>query len=83
MKLIRLYSDNPAFKPITFKTGLNIVAGLQSSSLSKDSYNGIGKSSSLHLLHLMLGGSFDEKVSSDRKLKAFLESKNHYQTNFP
>ncbi|HGZ6660726.1 TPA: DUF2326 domain-containing protein [Vibrio parahaemolyticus] len=82
MKLIRLYSDNPAFKPITFKTGLNIVAGLQSSSLSKDSYNGIGKSSSLHLLHLMLGGSFDEKVSSDRKLKAFLSTYGNMYLDF-
>lgn len=74
MKLLKLYSDNKDFKTVHFKPGLNIVAGLQSSSLSTDSYNGIGKSSSLQLLHLMFGGSFDNKIASDKKLLDFLST---------
>ncbi|EGR0549397.1 DUF2326 domain-containing protein [Vibrio cholerae] len=74
MKLLKLYSDNPDFKEIIFKPGLNIVAGLQRSSLAKDTYNGIGKSSSLNLLHLMLGGSFDDKSPSDMAFKVFLST---------
>ncbi|MGI2111871.1 DUF2326 domain-containing protein [Shewanella frigidimarina] len=74
MKLLKLYSDNPDFKEIIFKPGLNIVAGLQLSSFAKDSYNGIGKSSSLSLLHLMFGGSFDDKSPSDVGFKSFLSS---------
>ncbi len=82
MKLLKLYSDNPNFKTIVFKPGLNIVAGLQSSSLSTDSYNGIGKSSSLNLIHLMFGGSFDEKISSEKKLKAFLSTYGDFYLKF-
>jgi uncharacterized protein YydD (DUF2326 family) len=52
---------------------MNIVAGLQSSSLSTDTYNGIGKSSSLQLVHLMLGGKLEpKKYPSDRMLLNFL-----------
>ncbi|EGR2756352.1 DUF2326 domain-containing protein [Vibrio parahaemolyticus] len=72
MKLLKLYSSNPNFKTITFNPGVNIVAGLQSSSLSTDTYNGIGKSSSLQLVHLMLGGKLDSKYPSDRMLLNFL-----------
>lgn len=73
MKLLKLYSDNPNFKTISFNSGLNIVVGLQSSSLSTDTYNGIGKSSSLQLIHLMLGASLDvKKYPSDAVLHSFL-----------
>ncbi|ANU36255.1 DUF2326 domain-containing protein [Vibrio scophthalmi] len=82
MKLLKLYSDNPGFKEIPFEPGLNIVAGLQSSSLAKDSYNGIGKSTSLNLIHLMFGGSFDEKIPSDKKLKAFLSTYGNLYLDF-
>jgi uncharacterized protein YydD (DUF2326 family) len=82
MKLLKLYSDNPDFKTIDFKPGLNIVAGLQSSALSTDSYNGIGKSSTLNLIHLMFGGSFDDKISSDKKLKAFLSTYGNFYLKF-
>lgn len=74
MKLSKLYSSNPKFKTIKFNTGINIVAGLQSSHLSTDTYNGIGKSSSLQLIHLMLGGKLDPKYACDRVLKDFLSS---------
>jgi uncharacterized protein YydD (DUF2326 family) len=82
MKLLKLHSDNPNFKTIVFKPGLNIVAGLQSSLSSTDSYNGIGKSSSLNLIHLMFGGSFDEKISSEKKLKAFLSTYGDFYLKF-
>ncbi|MCG3724731.1 DUF2326 domain-containing protein [Vibrio cincinnatiensis] len=82
MKLLKLYSDNPDFKEIIFEPGLNIVAGLQLSSLAKDTYNGIGKSSSLNLLHLMFGGSFDEKSSSDKRLQTFLSTYGNMYLDF-
>lgn len=82
MKLLKLYSDNPDFKEIIFKPGLNIVAGLQLSTLAKDTYNGIGKSSSLNLLHLMFGGSFDEKSSSDKRLQTFLSTYGNMYLDF-
>lgn len=82
MKLLKLYSDNPNFKTIVFEKGLNIIAGLQSSSLSTDSYNGIGKSSSLNLIHLMFGGSFNEKISNEKKLKAFLSTYGNFYLKF-
>ncbi|EOW0963724.1 DUF2326 domain-containing protein [Proteus mirabilis] len=72
MKLLKLYSSNPKFKTITFNSGMNIVVGLQASKSSTDSSNGIGKSSSLNLVHLMLGGKLDKKNASDIKLKSFL-----------
>jgi uncharacterized protein YydD (DUF2326 family) len=82
MKLLKLYSDNPDFKTIDFKPGLNIVAGLQSSASSTDTYNGIGKSSTLNLIHLMFGGSFDVKISSDKKLEAFLSTYGNFYLKF-
>lgn len=51
---------------------MSILAGLQSSLGAKDTYNGIGKSSSLQLIHLMLGGKFDSTVPSDVRLQKFL-----------
>lgn len=73
MKLLKLYSSNPKFKTIDFKPGINIVAGLQSSSSSTDTYNGIGKSSALQLVHLMLGGKLDiKKYQTDARFYKFL-----------
>lgn len=63
MKLLSLRSANPNFKTLEFKDGLNVLAGVQLSEEKKDTYNGVGKSFSLSLLHLMFGG----KVSSHPK----------------
>ena len=82
MKLLKLYSDNPSFKTINFNPGLNIIAGLQSSDKIKDSVNGIGKSSSLQLLHLLFGGSFEEKSASDKRLREFLSQYGNFYLDF-
>ena len=70
MKLLKLTSSNPSFKTITFKPGLNIVAGTQLTQEQKKSFNGIGKSMSLSLVHYMFGSRF--KTKSELKLKEFL-----------
>ncbi|MEZ8311273.1 DUF2326 domain-containing protein [Vibrio splendidus] len=75
MKLLKLSSSNPKFKTIKFNDGMNIVAGLQTSSSSTRTCNGIGKSSTLQLIHLMLGAQLDvKKHASDARLHKFLSS---------
>lgn len=61
MKLLKLSSTNPGFKTIEFKDGLNIVAGLQLSESEKKTYNGVGKSFSLLLIHLLFGTKLKQK----------------------
>lgn len=61
MKLLKLSSSNQSFKTLEFNKGLNILAGLQLSNEDKKTYNGIGKSFSLNLVHLLLGATLDPK----------------------
>ncbi len=83
MKLSKLYSSNPKFKTIKFNPGLNVVAGLQSSSSKTDTYNGIGKSTSLQLVHLMFGGTLDsKKYPSDEALEKFLSGYGDFFLDF-
>lgn len=74
MKLLKLRSDNDLFKTIDFKSGLSIVAGLQKSKDTTKSYNGVGKSSTLNLLHWMLGGKLNNKTEREKKVNKFLKS---------
>ncbi len=67
MKLLRLESDNPKFRNIDFKEGLNIIAGIQLSPEDKKTFNGIGKSMSLNLVQYILGADI-----SDKKIKDYL-----------
>ncbi|CAE6883405.1 DUF2326 domain-containing protein [Vibrio parahaemolyticus] len=82
MKLLKLYSSNPNFKTINFNEGMNIVAGLQTSSLSTRTCNGIGKSTSLQLVHLLLGGQLDSKYPSDRTLQSYLSEYGTFSLDF-
>lgn len=51
-------SDDSRFRPLTFGPGLNVVlADITEASTDQDSRNGTGKTSFLHLLHFLLGGS--------------------------
>lgn len=77
MKLKSLTCTNPLFKPLIFKDGLNIVAGLQQSKSGKQSYNGVGKSLSLHLVHLLLGADL-----KDPALKAVLQEYGEFSLSF-
>ena len=59
MKLISLTANKSSFHEIIFKDGLNIIAGKQSNKNDNDSntYNGVGKSLVIHLLHFCLGSN--------------------------
>ncbi|MEZ8148388.1 DUF2326 domain-containing protein [Enterovibrio norvegicus] len=74
MILLKLSSDNENFKTIKFNTGLSIVAGLQKSKDNKKSYNGVGKSSGLNLIHWILGAKINNKTARDKKVNDFLKS---------
>jgi uncharacterized protein YydD (DUF2326 family) len=58
--LRRLSADDPRFKEIGFKEGLNlIVADVTPKSLDTDSRNSAGKSSIIELIHFLLGARAD------------------------
>lgn len=82
MKLLQLTSDNTNFKTLNFNSGLNIVVGLKLSEDDKKTINGIGKSTSLNLIHLLMGGKFDPKSKSDTKFKEFLEGYGRFILTF-
>lgn len=70
MKLLKLSCDNPKFKTINFKSGLNIIAGLQITEEERKTINGIGKSLSLNIIHYILGAKLDK----NSKIKKHLET---------
>jgi len=72
MKLLKLSSNNPKFKTLIFKNGLNIVAGLQLTKEDRETYNGVGKSFSLTLIHLLFGATLDKNKQKDKKILEFL-----------
>ncbi|BCE03555.1 DUF2326 domain-containing protein [Marinicellulosiphila megalodicopiae] len=72
MKLLKLSSNNSKFKTLKFESGLNILAGLQLTSADKKTYNGVGKSFSLNLIHLMLGSYLDPTKPTEKKIQNFL-----------
>lgn len=60
MKLLSLGANKNTFHPIQFKDGINIIVGKQVSPHNKNdgnTYNGVGKSLIIHLLHFCLGSN--------------------------
>lgn len=60
MKLKSISANQPSFHPIIFNDGLNIIVGKQASPHSENdgnTYNGVGKSFVLHLIHFCLGSN--------------------------
>ncbi len=59
MRLLKLYANMPTFRTVTFRpSGLSlIVAKKDDSSAQTTTYNGVGKSLMLELLHYCLGSS--------------------------
>ena len=60
MKLLSLRANKPSFHPIIFKDGINIIVGKQVAPLDENdgnTYNGVGKSLTLHLIHFCLGAN--------------------------
>lgn len=82
MKFLQLTCDNTKFKTLNFNSGLNIVVGLKLSEDDKKTINGIGKSTSLNLIHLLMGGSFDPKSKSDKKFQEFLAGYGRFSLTF-
>ncbi len=60
MRLISLQANKSSFRPIIFKDGVNIIVGKQVAPLVENdgnTYNGVGKSLILHLIHFCLGSN--------------------------
>lgn len=74
MKLLKLSSNNPKFQTVRFSSGLNIVAGLQVSESEKETYNGVGKSFSLTLIHMMFNAKLKTQGQSEKKILNFLKN---------
>lgn len=56
--LRRLSADDPRFRAVTFRPGMNLlVADTRAGSAETDSRNGTGKSSLVELLHFLLGAA--------------------------
>lgn len=67
MKLISLGANKQSFHPIIFKDGINIIVGKQVAPHNENdgnTYNGVGKSLTLHLIHFCLGA---KKIDSFAK----------------
>jgi len=69
MQLIKLSANKSSFRTISFKPGLNIILARKSNPQDKDmkkTYNGVGKSLSIALIHFCLGSGsnkeFQEKL---------------------
>lgn len=77
MTLLELKCNNPKFKTLTFKEGLNIIAGIKLTGNIKKTYNGIGKSMSLNLIQYILGANIESK-----KIKNFLKTYGEFTLTF-
>lgn len=86
MKLISLSANKESFQTVRFRDGINIIVGKQVAPHNENdgnTYNGVGKSLTLHLIHFCLGsrkiGSF-EKVIPDWEftLKFKIDDKEYY-----
>lgn len=59
MRLVRLSSNMKSFHTVTFKDGINLIVGKQSSSTTRENntYNGVGKSLIIYIIHFCLGSN--------------------------
>ncbi len=58
----RIYSDLPSFKQLEFGPGLNIlVSDRTETSTQRQTRNGAGKSSLLHIIHFLMGAKRDDQ----------------------
>lgn len=75
MQLIKVYSNKPTFRTVEFNpTGASFIIAKQKDSKSKDkgkTYNGVGKSLLVRIIHFCLGGSVDSYKSFCKKLEGW------------
>ena len=67
MKLVKLSANKPSFHAVEFKDGLNIIVGKQATPHNENdgnTYNGIGKSLLIHLIHFCLGSNAIDAFSN-------------------
>ncbi len=96
MRLIKLSANKKTFHVIKFKTGVNLIVGAKSKPDSKDlknTFNGLGKSLSIRLIHFCLGSNpvieFQEKLPTwifylefELKKKNYIVSRSTTEQNF-
>ena len=88
MKLLSLTANKPNFHSIVFKEGINIIVGKQVSPHDENdgnTYNGVGKSLTVHLIHFCLGAnkidSFTAKLPGwEFTLKFSIDGEEYYTT---
>lgn len=86
MKLISLTANKQSFHTVIFRDGINIIVGKQAVSQSENdgnTYNGVGKSLIIHLVHFCLGSnainSFSKKLNDwEFTLKFSIGSNKYY-----
>lgn len=68
MRLLKLSANQPSFKTIAFRrSGISLIVGRAKSAAndsSQKTYNGIGKSLSIYLIHFCLGASKEDKLTA-------------------
>ena len=56
MKLLKLSANKNSFRPVIFnKEGISLITGRRKSSSDADTYNSVGKSLMIYLIHFCLG----------------------------
>lgn len=88
MKLLSLKANKESFHPIIFKDGINIIVGKQVAPHNENdgnTYNGVGKSLILHLIHFCCGSrkidSFAKKIPDwEFTLRFSIDEREHYCT---
>lgn len=86
MKLISLTANKQSFHPVIFREGINIIVGKQAVSQNENdgnTYNGVGKSLAIHLVHFCLGSnaitSFSQKLRNwEFTLRFFIGADEYY-----
>ena len=88
MKLLSLRANKASFHPVIFKDGINIIVGKQVAPHNENdgnTYNGVGKSLTLHLIHFCCGSrkidSFSKKIPDwEFTLQFIIDDIEHYCT---
>ncbi|WP_019242054.1 MULTISPECIES: DUF2326 domain-containing protein [Bacillus] len=87
MRLISLSSNKNSFHEIKFKEGLNLIIGKQANpedKNKKNTYNGVGKSLMIYLIHFCLGSNkiaaFEEKLPGWEFILEFSIDNDLYKT---